>query len=140
MVAVGFALATLIVQSVILLVVYETSLPNISYPLEILANIPGEADVAYAAVQNGIGQVLLIGSALQIVIYAWIVALGTFIVREVTSVPPQTPLGTPASTPEGEPAIAPQPVRMAKSPTNLRSKPRPNRHNPRIPRNRINAP
>jgi hypothetical protein len=115
MVAVGFALATLIVQSVVLLVVYSTSLPTVSYPLEILANIPGEAATAYTAVQNSISTVLLVGSVLQIVIYVWIVALGIFIVREVTSVPPQTPLGTPASTPEGEPAIAPQPFGWPKA-------------------------
>lgn len=106
MVAAGFALAVLIVQSVILLVVYSTSLPNISYPLEIIASIPGESDIAYLAVQNAIGQVLLIGSIVQIIIYVWIIGLGTFIVREVTGIAPTTPLGTPA--PENEPTFGPQ--------------------------------
>jgi len=107
MVAVGFSLIVLVVQSLILLVVYSTSLPNISYPVEILAGIPGEADLAYTAVNSTIAQVLNIGSIVQIVIYIWIIALGTFIVREVTTLAPATsPIGTPE--PEGEPALGPQ--------------------------------
>jgi len=101
MVAVGFALITLIVQSLILLVVYSASyLPNVNYPLEILAGIPGESDIAYVAINNTISQVLYIGSIVQIIIYIWIIALGTFIVREVTAVP--SPAATPVDTPAPE--------------------------------------
>jgi hypothetical protein len=113
MVSVGFALAVLVVQSLILLVTYSTSLPNINYPLEILAGIPGEADVGYAAVTNTISQVLYIGSIVQIIIYIWVIALGTFIVREVTALPPPTPIGTTA--PETEPTLAPQQFGWMKS-------------------------
>ena len=97
MVAVGFALVTLVVQSVILLVAY-TTLSNINYSLEVLANIPIEADVAYQSVQTVIAQVLLVGNNLQIIIYAWMIALGTFITRAVTA--PAIP--AIATTTEGE--------------------------------------
>jgi hypothetical protein len=99
MVAVGFALVTLVIQSLILLVAY-TTLSNVNYPLEILANIPGESAVAYEAVQTTIAQVLLIGSIVQIAIWVWLFGLGTFITRAVTAVAPSSPAGsTPA---EGE--------------------------------------
>ena len=99
MVAVGFALVTLVIQSLILLVAY-TTLSNVNYPLEILANIPGESAVAYEAVQTTIAQVLLIGSIIQIAIWVWLFGLGTFITRAVTAVAPSSPVGsTPA---EGE--------------------------------------
>ena len=97
MVAVGFALVTLVVQSVILLVAY-TTLSNINYSLEVLANIPVEADVAYQSVQTVIAQVLLVGNIVQIIIYAWMIALGTFITRAVTA--PAIPVI--ATTTEGE--------------------------------------
>ena len=99
MVAVGFALVTLIIQSLILLVAY-TTLSKVNYPLEILANIPGESVVAYEAVQTTIAQVLLIGSIVQIAIWVWLFGLGTFITRAVTAIAPSSPVGsTPA---EGE--------------------------------------
>jgi hypothetical protein len=97
MVAVGFALVTLVVQAVILLVAY-TTLSNINYSLEVLANIPVEADVAYQSVQTVIAQVLLVGNIVQIIIYAWMIALGTFITRAVTA--PAIP--AIATTTEGE--------------------------------------
>jgi len=87
MVAVGFALVTLVVQSLILLVAY-TTLSQVNYPLEILANIPGESAVAYQSVQTVISQVLLVGSIVQVVIWGWLFGLGTFIVRAVTAVAP----------------------------------------------------
>jgi hypothetical protein len=99
MVAVGFALVTLVIQSLILLVAY-TTLSKVNYPLEILANIPGESAVAYEAVQTTIAQVLLVGSIIQIAIWVWLFGLGTFITRAVTAVAPSNPVGsTPA---EGE--------------------------------------
>jgi hypothetical protein len=114
MVAVGFALATLIVQSVILLVIYSSSaLPNIFYPVAITAGIPGESNSAYAIIDNAISQVLTTGSIVQIIIYIWVIALGTFIVREVTAVAPPTPMGTPA--PENEPMLGPQQFGWLKS-------------------------
>ncbi len=107
MVATGFALIILVVQSVILFIVYSTSLPNINYPLEIIAGIPGESDIAYVSVQNSIQQVLTIGSIIQIIVYVWVIALGAFIVREVTALAPMSPAGTPAAE-EGQIAVSQQ--------------------------------
>ncbi len=106
MVATGFAFVTLVVQSIILLATYST-LPNLFYPLEILADVPGEAAIAYQTVQTSIDQVLLAGSIVQVAVYVWIIALGTFIVRYVTAVVPTSPL-IPATT-ETETAPMPGP-------------------------------
>jgi len=100
MVAVGFALVTLVVQSLIMLAAY-TTLSNVNYPLEILANIPGESTVAYQTVQDTIGQVLLVGSTVQVAVWVWIFALGTFTTRAVTSVAPASPLGSTQAEGEG---------------------------------------
>jgi hypothetical protein len=100
MVAVGFALVTLVIQSLILLVAY-TTLSNVNYSLEILANIPGESAVAYEAVQTTIAQVLLIGSIVQIAIWVWIFALGTLITSAVTAVAPASPVGSTPTEGEG---------------------------------------
>lgn len=107
MVAVGFALVTLVVQSIILLATY-TTLPNVNYPLEVLADVPGESAVAYQTVQNSIAQVLLIGSIVQIAVYVWTIGLGTFIVRYATGVAPaSSPLVPTTTETENAPVLAP---------------------------------
>jgi hypothetical protein len=83
MVAVGFALVTLVIQALILVVTYST-LPNLYYPLEVLAGIPGEFDVAYNVILNEIAFVTLVGSIVQAVVYVWTVALGAIITRNIT--------------------------------------------------------
>ena len=83
MVAVGFALITLVVQTLILAVVY-TSLPNLHYPLEVLAGTPGEFEVAYQVILDEIAFVTMVGAGLQLAVYVWTVALGTFITRAIT--------------------------------------------------------
>jgi hypothetical protein len=83
MVAVGFALVITVIQALILAVVY-TSLPNLFYPLEVLAGTPGEFDVAYQAILDKIAFVTLVGGILQVAIYVWTVALGAFITRAIT--------------------------------------------------------
>ncbi|MCJ7559877.1 hypothetical protein MUO79_04575 [Candidatus Bathyarchaeota archaeon] len=83
MVAVGFALITMVIQALILAVAY-TTLPNLYYPLEVLANIPGEFNVAYNAISNEIAFVTLVGSIVQAVVYVWTVALGAIITRNIT--------------------------------------------------------
>lgn len=98
MVAVGFALVTLVIQAVILAVVY-TSLPNLFYPLEVLAGTSGEFEVAYQVILDKIAFVTLVGGIIQSVVYVWIVALGTFIVRAITSdkkIAEQVSMGKPA--------------------------------------------
>ncbi len=89
LICVGVASIIFVIQSVILAVAYST-LPNLYYPIEALAGVPGEYDVAYQAIVNLVSTVTLIAGVLQIIILAWNVGLGTFITREVSSVPPQT--------------------------------------------------
>ena len=84
MVAVGFALVTMVVQALILIVTY-TTLPNIYYPLEVLAGVPGEFDVAYQVILNAIATVTLIGGIVQIAVYVWTIALGAIITRAITA-------------------------------------------------------
>jgi hypothetical protein len=84
MVAVGFALVVIVVQSLILIGVY-TALPNVYYPLEVLAGAPGEFNVAYQTILDAIAPITLATAVVQAVIYIWTVILGTFIVRAVTS-------------------------------------------------------
>jgi hypothetical protein len=84
MVAVGFALVTMVVQALILIVTY-TTLPNIYYPLEVLASVPGEFDVAYQVILNAIAAVTLIGGIVQIAVYVWTIALGAIITRAITA-------------------------------------------------------
>jgi hypothetical protein len=83
MVAVGFALITMVIQALILAVAY-TTLPNLYYPLEVLANIPGEFNVASSVISNQIALVLLISSIVQIAVYIWTVGLATIITRDIT--------------------------------------------------------
>ena len=83
MVAVGFALIIIVIQSLILTVVY-TTLPSLNYPLEVLAGTPGEYEVAYQVILDEIAFVTLVGGVIQVAMYAWIVALGTFITRAIT--------------------------------------------------------
>jgi hypothetical protein len=83
MVAVGFALVITVIQALILVVVY-TSLPSLFYPLEVLAGTPGEFDVAYQVILDKIAFVTFVGGIIQLAIYVWTVALGTFITRAIT--------------------------------------------------------
>lgn len=84
MVAVGFALVVIVIQSIILIGVY-TALPNIYYPLEVLAGAPGEFEVAYQTVLDAVAPTTLATGVVQAVIYIWTVILGTFSVRAVTT-------------------------------------------------------
>lgn len=84
MIAVGFALVILVIQALILIVVY-TSLPNLYYPLEVLAGPPAEFEAAYQAILDSIAFVTLVSGIIQVVVYVWIAALGTFITRAITS-------------------------------------------------------
>jgi hypothetical protein len=84
MVAVGFALVTMVIQALILIVAYAT-LPKIYYPLEVLAGVPGEVDVAYQVILDAIATVSLVGGIVQAVVYVWTVALGAIITRDITT-------------------------------------------------------
>jgi hypothetical protein len=84
MVAVGFALITLVVQALIITVVY-TSLPSLFYPLEVLAGTPGEFEVAYQVILDEIAFVNLVSGIIQLAMLSWTIVLGTFITRAITS-------------------------------------------------------
>ena len=84
MVAVGFALITIVIQAAILAVVY-TSLPNVYYPIEVLTGVPGEFEVGYQVILDEIASVNLVGVIIQAAMWVWTVALGTFVTRAITS-------------------------------------------------------
>jgi hypothetical protein len=90
MVAVGFAMVTLIVQAVASLAAYSTLSP-INVPLEYFAGVPGEFDVANQVVLQALEQVTSIGGIVQIAVWLWTIGLGTFIVRAVPSPAPVVP-------------------------------------------------
>lgn len=85
MVAVGFALVAMVIQAVILAVVY-TTLPKIYYPLEVLAGVSGEFQVAYQVILDAIATVSQIGGIVQIAVYVWTVVLGAIITHEITGI------------------------------------------------------
>jgi hypothetical protein len=84
MVAVGYALIVIVVETFLISAVYST-LPNLYYPLEILAFVPGESQAAIDALLVQIASANTALFAIQIAVYIWIVALGTFITRAITS-------------------------------------------------------
>lgn len=83
MVVVGYALITIVIQAILLTLVY-TSLPDIYYPLEVLAGTTGEFEVAYQVILDKISFVSNVGTVIQVAVYAWIVALGTFITNTIS--------------------------------------------------------
>lgn len=84
MVAVGFALVTLVIQALILIAAYAT-LPRLVYPLEVLAGVSGEFQVAYQVILDAIATVSMISGVVQAVIYVWIIGLGAVIAHNVTA-------------------------------------------------------
>src|SRR3990170_4308602 len=85
MIAVGFALVTFVIQAVVLAVAFTQLWPIERYPLEVLANVTGELDVAAQVILNGRVQANLSVSIMQVITYVWTIALGAFITRAVTS-------------------------------------------------------
>ena len=85
MVAVGFGLITFVIQALVLAAVFTQLWPIERYPLEVLANVPGEFDVAAQVILNGRAQANQAGSIVQVAVYVWTIALGAFITRTITS-------------------------------------------------------
>jgi hypothetical protein len=85
MVAVGCALVAMVIQAIILAVVY-TTLPKVYYPLEVLAGVSGEFQVAYQVILDAIATVTQIGGIIQIAVYVWTVILGAIITHEITGI------------------------------------------------------
>ncbi len=90
MVAVGFALVVLVIQAIVLLAVYA-ALPNLLYPLEVLASVPGEQTAAPAATLEAIAFANMIGSIVQVGVWLWLAGLCTFITHEVTGMVAEVP-------------------------------------------------
>jgi len=67
MIAVGFSLIMLVIQSIALIVVYAY-LPDIYYPLEVLAGTPGEFEVAYQIILDKIATISGIQTAITLAI------------------------------------------------------------------------
>jgi hypothetical protein len=84
MVAVGFSLIVIVIQTIILTAVY-TALPDLYYPIEALAGSQEEFQAAYQVILEIVSPVTLATAVVQAVSYVWTVVLGTFIVRAVTS-------------------------------------------------------
>ena len=99
MAAVGYALVTIVIQVIIVAAVY-TTLSNLYYPLEIVAYVAGEFEVARDVLLNQLSTVNMVANILQGVVWVWLIALGTFITRAIT----------------GDKKIAEQ-VRMGKAPS-----------------------
>ncbi|MCW4053768.1 MAG: hypothetical protein NWE84_02455 [Candidatus Bathyarchaeota archaeon] len=83
MVAVGYALVTMVIQAIVVTVVY-TNLPDLYYPLELLAYVPGEFEAARDVLVGQLANINMVEYILQAAIWVWTVALGTFIVRAIT--------------------------------------------------------
>jgi len=83
-VAVGFALITTIIQTLIAIAA-TTALPSLYNPIEFLANVPAEAQLINNAVSATTATFSLIFGVFQIATYLWIVALGAIITRTITA-------------------------------------------------------
>ena len=99
MVAVGYALVIIVIQAIIVAAFY-TTLADLYYPLEILAYVSGEFEMARDVLLNQLATVNMVANILQGVVWVWLIALGAFITRAIT----------------GDKKIAEQ-VRMGKAPS-----------------------
>ncbi|HJW65549.1 MAG TPA: hypothetical protein VJ507_02075 [Candidatus Bathyarchaeia archaeon] len=101
MVAVGVAMVTLIVQTIVFIAVYAAILPEINSPLELIARIPGEGNAALSVIQNTLAPLYNVAFYVQIAIWAWIFVLGIFITRAVTGMAPPRPADLTQAETEG---------------------------------------
>ena len=83
MVAVGYALLTMVIQAIVVTLVYM-NLPDLYYPLELLAYVPAEFEAARDVLLGQLANINMVEYILQAAIWVWTVALGTFIVRAIT--------------------------------------------------------
>lgn len=80
LILVGFILVTLFVQAVVNAVAYST-LPTISYPLQLIGGVSGEGQNAYNTILEQTWLVSEIGRFTQIAVHIWIIALCSIAVR-----------------------------------------------------------
>jgi len=85
MVSVGFALVVIVIQQITIALFYAAAYPTVYYPLDVWAGIPGESQIAVQAVTQELSFTQTVTSGIALAIWIWTIALGTFIVRAVTS-------------------------------------------------------
>lgn len=78
--AIGFTLILLVIQGFILNILY-TSIPDIYYPLEVLAGTPGEFETAYQIIYDKISPIYNIQTAFTLAINIGIIILGAFVAK-----------------------------------------------------------
>ncbi len=83
MVAVGFSLIVIVIQSFLVVAIY-TTLPDLYYPLEALIGPLAEYETAYQGILDSIATITSVSAILQIAVYLWTLVLGTLVVRAVT--------------------------------------------------------
>ena len=98
MVAIGFALVTLVVQALIMLVVFA-SLPNLYLPLEALAGSSDFNVVLSSTVLGAINLINLTQNISSVIVFVWTIALGAIITRSITA---------PVPAAEGAPVMSQQ--------------------------------
>jgi hypothetical protein len=79
-IAVGFILIVTAIQAIISAAA-TTTLPKIYSPIELQAQLAGEAQALSASLSTLTQEYTLITGVVQLAIYVWIVALGSFIVK-----------------------------------------------------------
>jgi hypothetical protein len=84
MVAVGFALVAVVIEAIMLFISYTALFPGTNYPLEYLAGIPGESNVAAQLIINKWSSVSLVDGIVRIVAYVWTAVLGGIVTRDIT--------------------------------------------------------
>jgi hypothetical protein len=84
MAAIGLAMIPLIFQAIITIGVYSAGLPKVYYPTEVVINVPIEAAAANAVIANQLSFLSNILAGLQLAIYVWLAALGSFVVKELS--------------------------------------------------------
>jgi len=80
LILVGFALITLVIQTVINTTTYVT-VPTLYYPLEFFGGVEGEVEIAYNKILEETWLVSLISNYVQIVVYIWTIALCAIALR-----------------------------------------------------------
>jgi hypothetical protein len=79
-VAIGIALAVTIIQSIIGIAV-TAYLPTVNYPVELLVNLPSEAQTLMNSIAAQTATYSLIIGVVQLAFYGWIIGLGTTVVK-----------------------------------------------------------
>lgn len=81
-ISVGFALVVTVVQSLVNNASI-LSLPAVNYPVELLTNLSGEAQILTSTVAAQTATYSLIAGIVQLAVYVWIVGLGAVIVHDL---------------------------------------------------------